>query len=295
MSKFRAGHVSIIGKPNVGKSTLLNQLINQKISIVTRKPQTTRWNINGIKTNNNYQIIFIDTPGLQISPKYTLNRYMNKEVSASLIFVDIIIFVVESLNWDELDYNVVRLLKRSDRSKLFLAINKIDKIPKKEMLLSEINSISKRADFDEIIPISAIKGVGLDDLEKLVVKNLPISEPLYPINQITDRSERFFAAEFIREKLIMRLSDEVPYHTTVTIDEFRDNKDIIHIDACIWVEKEGQKPIVIGKDGKVLKEVGRLARIELETFFNKKVNLKTWVKIRNKWRDSKTVLKEFGY
>jgi GTP-binding protein Era len=218
MSKFRAGHVSIIGKPNVGKSTLLNQLINQKISIVTRKPQTTRWNINGIKTNNNYQIIFIDTPGLQISPKYTLNRYMNKEVSASLIFVDIIIFVVESLNWDELDYNVVRLLKRSDRSKLFLAINKIDKIPKKEMLLSEIDSISKRADFDEIIPISAIKGVGLDDLEKLVVKNLPISEPLYPINQITDRSERFFAAEFIREKLIMRLSDEVPYHTTVTID-----------------------------------------------------------------------------
>ena len=295
MSKFRAGHVSIIGKPNVGKSTLLNQLINQKISIVTRKPQTTRWNINGIKTNNNYQIIFIDTPGLQISPKYTLNRYMNKEVSASLIFVDIIIFVVESLNWDELDYNVVRLLKRSDRSKLFLAINKIDKIPKKEMLLSEIDSISKRADFDEIIPISAIKGVGLDDLEKLVVKNLPISEPLYPINQITDRSERFFAAEFIREKLIMRLSDEVPYHTTVTIDEFRDNKDIIHIDACIWVEKEGQKPIVIGKDGKVLKEVGRLARIELETFFNKKVNLKTWVKIRNKWRDSKTMLKEFGY
>ena len=295
MSKFRAGHVSIIGKPNVGKSTLLNQLINQKISIVTRKPQTTRWNINGIKTNNNYQIIFIDTPGLQISPKYTLNRYMNKEVSASLIFVDIIIFVVESLNWDELDYNVVRLLKRSDRSKLFLAINKIDKIPKKEMLLSEIDSISKRADFDEIIPISAIKGVGLDDLEKLVVKNLPISEPLYPINQITDRSERFFAAEFIREKLIIRLSDEVPYHTTVTIDEFRDNKDIIHIDACIWVEKEGQKPIVIGKDGKVLKEVGRLARIELETFFNKKVNLKTWVKIRNKWRDSKTVLKEFGY
>ena len=295
MSKFRAGHVSIIGKPNVGKSTLLNQLINQKISIVTRKPQTTRWNINGIKTNNNYQIIFIDTPGLQISPKYTLNRYMNKEVSASLIFVDVIIFVIESLNWDELDYNVVRLLKRSDRSKLFLAINKIDKIPKKEMLLSEIDSISKRADFDEIIPISAIKGVGLDDLEKLVVKNLPISEPLYPINQITDRSERFFAAEFIREKLIMRLSDEVPYHTTVTIDEFRDNKDIIHIDACIWVEKEGQKPIVIGKDGKVLKEVGRLARIELETFFNKKVNLKTWVKIRNKWRDSKTVLKEFGY
>ena len=295
MSKFRVGHVSIIGKPNVGKSTLLNHLVDQKISIVTRKPQTTRWNINGIKTNNNYQIIFIDTPGLQINPKYNLNRYMNKEVSASLIFVDIIIFVIEALNWDELDYNVIKLLEKFDRNRLFLAINKIDKIPRREMLLSEIDLISKKVKFDEIIPISALKGIGLDNLERLVVKNLPFSKPFYPKDQITDRSERFFAAEFIREKLIVRLSDEIPYHTTVTIDKFNDNGDIIHINACIWVKKDGQKSIVIGKNGKVLKEVGRLARIELEKFFSKKVNLKTWVKIKNKWRDSKTMLKEFGY
>ena len=198
MSKFKTGYVSIIGKPNVGKSTLLNQLVEQKISIVTRKPQTTRWSMNGIKTGINYQIIFIDTPGLQINPKFALNRYMNKEVTNSLIFVDIIIFVVEALNWDELDQNVVKLLKKLDRTKIFLAINKIDKISKKDKLLSEINTLSKNVNFDEIIPISATKELGLSNLEESVVKNLPISEPFYPHDQITDRNDCFFAAEFIR-------------------------------------------------------------------------------------------------
>ena len=295
MTKFRAGYVGIVGKPNVGKSTLLNQLVDQKISIVTRKPQTTRWSINGIKTNNNYQIVFIDTPGLQINPKFALNKHMNKEVSNSLMFVDVIIFVVESLKWDKLDWNVLKLLKNIDKPKIFLAINKIDKVSQKEKLLSNIQLISEKIKFDEIIPISAIKGEGVDNLVKLVVKNMPISEPLYPIEQITNRSERFFAAEFIREKLIMRLNDEIPYHLSVTIDKFNDAKNILHIDACIWVEKESQKSIVIGKEGKVLKDVGILARNDLEKFFNKKINLKTWVKIKNKWLDSTTALKQFGY
>ena len=295
MTKFRAGYVGIVGKPNVGKSTLLNQLVDQKISIVTRKPQTTRWSINGIKTNNNYQIVFIDTPGLQINPKFALNKHMNKEVSNSLMFVDVIIFVVESLKWDKLDWNVLKLLKNIDKPKIFLAINKIDKVSQKEKLLSNIQLISEKIKFDEIIPISAIKGEGVDNLVKLVVKNMPISEPLYPIEQITNRSERFFAAEFIREKLIMRLNDEIPYHLSVTIDKFNDAKNILHIDACIWVEKESQKSIVIGKEGKVLKDVGILARNDLEKFFNKKINLKTWVKIKNKWLDSTTTLKQFGY
>ena len=295
MSEFKAGHVCIIGKPNVGKSTLLNRLVNQKISIVTRKPQTTRWRINGIKNSNSSQIIFIDTPGFQINPKITLNRHMNKEVSNSLLFVDIVIFVIEALNWNELDYNVVKLLKNIDKTKLFLAVNKIDKIPDKKELLSEIDLISKKIKFHEIIPISAIKGAGVDRLEELVIKNLPISEPFYPLDDITDRDERFFAAEFIREKLITRLSDEVPYRLSVTIDKFKVTKDLIHIDACIWVEKDGQKSIVIGKNGKVLKEIGRLARIDLEILFNKKVNLKTWVKIKNNWLNSKAILKEFGY
>ena len=257
MKEFRSGHVSIIGKPNVGKSTLLNQLIDQKISIVSRKPQTTRWNINGIKTSSNYQIIFIDTPGLQINPKFTLNRYMNKEVSNSLIFVDIILFVVEALNWNELDVNVVKLLKNTKKTKLFLVLNKIDKIPKKDQLLSDINAISKEIEFDEIIPVSAIKDTGINRLEGLIAKSLPVSQPFYPIEQITDRSERFF--------------------------------------ACIWVEKQGQKKIVIGKNGKVLKEIGRLARLELENLYDKKVNLKTWVKVKSKWSDSKTALKKFGF
>ena len=220
---------------------------------------------------------------------------MNKEVSNSLLFVDIVIFVIEALNWNELDYNVVKLLKNIDKTKLFLAVNKIDKIPDKKELLSEIDLISKKIKFHEIIPISAIKGAGVDRLEELVIKNLPISEPFYPLDDITDRDERFFAAEFIREKLITRLSDEVPYRLSVTIDKFKVTKDLIHIDACIWVEKDGQKSIVIGKNGKVLKEIGRLARIDLEILFNKKVNLKTWVKIKNNWLNSKTILKEFGY
>ena len=295
MKEFRSGHVSIIGKPNVGKSTLLNQLIDQKISIVSRKPQTTRWNINGIKTSSNYQIIFIDTPGLQINPKFTLNRYMNKEVSNSLIFVDIILFVVEALNWNELDVNVVKLLKNTKKTKLFLVLNKIDKIPKKDQLLSDINAISKEIEFDEIIPVSAIKDTGIDRLEGLISKSLPVSQPFYPIEQITDRSERFFAAEFIREKLIIRLNDEIPYQLSVTIEKFNDTGNLIHIDACIWVEKQGQKTIVIGKNGKVLKEIGRLARLELENLYDKKVNLKTWVKVKSKWSDSKTALKKFGF
>ena len=295
MKEFRSGHVSIIGKPNVGKSTLLNQLIDQKISIVSRKPQTTRWNINGIKTSSNYQIIFIDTPGLQINPKFTLNRYMNKEVSNSLIFVDIILFVVEALNWNELDVNVVKLLKNTKKTKLFLVLNKIDKIPKKDQLLSDINAISKEIEFDEIIPVSAIRDTGIDRLEELVAESLPVSQPFYPIEQVTDRSERFFAAEFIREKLIIRLNNEIPYQLSVTIEEFNDTENIIHIDACIWVEKQGQKIIVIGKNGKVLKEIGRLARLELENLYDKKVNLKTWVKVKSKWSDSKTALKKFGF
>ena len=295
MKEFRSGHVSIIGKPNVGKSTLLNQLIDQKISIVSRKPQTTRWNINGIKTSSNYQIIFIDTPGLQVNPKFTLNRHMNKEVSNSLIFVDIILFVVEALNWNELDVNVVKLLKNTKKTKLFLVLNKIDKIPKKDQLLSDINAISKEIEFDEIIPVSAIKDTGINRLEGLIAKSLPVSQPFYPIEQITDRSERFFAAEFIREKLIIRLNDEIPYQLSVTIEEFNDTGNLIHIDACIWVEKQGQKIIVIGKNGKVLKEIGRLARLELENLYDKKVNLKTWVKVKSKWPNSKTALKKFGF
>ena len=295
MNEFQTGYVSIIGRPNVGKSTLLNQMIDQKLSIVSRKPQTTRWNLQGIKTSSDAQIVFIDTPGLQKQPKIALNRHMNREVSNSLDHIDIILFVVEALKWNELDDNVISLLKNVPPTKLFLVINKVDKILDKNVLLSYIETVSRQIDFKEIIPVSAIKGSGLTDLESLIIANLPAAPPLFPEDQVTDRSERFFAAEFIREQLILRLSDELPYRISITIEEFKEVNNIIHIHACIWVEKKGQKSIVIGKEGKVLKSVGKAARQELEGLYDKKVNLKTWVKVKTKWVDSEQALKQFGY
>lgn len=295
MNEFKTGYVSIIGRPNVGKSTLLNHLIDQKLSIVSRKPQTTRWNLQGIKTSSESQIIFIDTPGLQKQPKLALNRHMNREVSNSLDHIDIILFVVEALKWNELDENVIGLLKNVSSAQLFLVINKVDKILDKKELLSYIDTVSSRIDFNEIIPVSALKGSGLAELDSLITKNLPDAPPLFPEDQVTDRSQRFFAAEFIREQLILRLSDELPYRLSITIEDFKEENNIIHIHACIWVEKKGQKSIVIGKEGKVLKSVGKAARQELEALYDKKVNLKTWVKIKSKWADSEKALKQFGY
>ena len=295
MKEFRTGYVSIIGRPNVGKSTLLNHLVEQKLSIVSRKPQTTRWNLLGIKTSSDAQIIFIDTPGLQKEPKLALNQHMNREVSNTLGHIDIILFVVEALKWNELDENVVNLLKRTSEAKVFLVLNKVDKVANKNELLSFIEKVSKEIDFKEVIPLSAIKGDGIEGLESSIIKSLPVSPALFPEDQVTDRGERFFAAEFIREKLMTRLSDELPYHLSITIDEFKEKNNVLHIHACIWVERKGQKSIVIGKEGSVLKAVGKEARKDLEIMFDKKVNLKTWVKVKKKWTDSEQALKQFGY
>ena len=295
MNNFKTGYVSIIGKPNVGKSTLLNYMIDQKLSIVSRKPQTTRWNLQGIKTDNKAQIIFIDTPGLQKQPKSALNRHMNRGVTHSLEHIDIVLFVIEALKWNELDQNVVELLKDTHRNKLFLIINKVDKINDKSQLLSFIDMVSNHIEFKEIIPVSVIKGSGLSNLESLLIENLPIAPPLYPDDQITNKNERFFAAEFIREQLILRLSDELPYRSSITIDEFKDEDNIIHIHASIWVETTGQKSIVIGKKGNVLKVVGKAARLELEKLYDKKVNLKSWVKVKSNWADSEQALRQLGY
>ncbi len=295
MEKFRTGYVSIIGRPNVGKSTLLNYFLEQKLSIVSRKPQTTRWNLLGIKTTSESQIIFIDTPGLQKEPKIALNQHMNKEVSNTLNYIDIILFVVEASKWNELDENVIELLKKASDAKIFLVLNKVDKVSNKNDLLTFISKLSKEVDFDEVIPISAIKGTGVDDLELAILKKLPLGPALFPEDQITDRSERFFAAEFVREKLMTRLSDELPYNLSITIEEFKEKNNVLHIHACIWVERKGQKSIVIGKEGSVLKSVGKEARKDLEEMFDKKVNLKTWVKVKKKWTDSEQALKQFGY
>ena len=294
MSEYRAGYISIVGRPNVGKSTLLNTLIDQKISIVSRKPQTTRYNLLGIKTTPDSQFIFIDTPGLQKKAEHALNRYMNKEVKNALGDIDIILFVVEALSWNELDENVVSILKNIN-AKIFLVINKVDKLSEKKQLLPFINEITNKINISEVIPVSAKKNEGIENLEELIRQNLPVGEAIYPEDYITDRNERFFAAEFLREKLMSRLGEEIPYRLTITIDSFKEINNVYHIHACIWVEKAGQKAIVIGKQGRVLKAAGQEARKELELLFDKKVNLKTWVKVKDKWTESEQALKQFGY
>ena len=294
MNDYHTGYVSIIGRPNVGKSTLLNFLLEQKLSIVSRKPQTTRYNLLGIKTTSNCQIIYIDTPGLQKKPGLALNRYMNREVINALSHVDIILFVVEALHWNELDDNVVSVLGNI-KTKILVLINKTDKLINKKELLPFIEKINSKLDVLDIIPISAKKGEGVGKLEEFIYQNLPKGPAIFSESSITDRSERFFAAEFLREKLMSRLGEEIPYRFTITIDSFQDIDNIYHIHASIWVEKPGQKAIVIGKQGRILKAAGQEARLDLEKLFGKKVNLKTWVKVKNKWTDSEQALKQFGY
>lgn len=287
--------MGIVGRPNVGKSTLLNLFIEQKLSIVTRKPQTTRWNLQGIKSDSNTQIIFVDTPGLQKHPKHALNRYMNREVRNSLIQADIVLFVIEAMKWNEHDNNVFQLIKKIPDLEIIVVLNKADRITHKNNLLAFIELISNKTGINNIVPISAKKEQGITGLEALIISKLPIADAVFPTDQITDRNERFFAAEFIREKLITRLGDEIPYRLAITIDEFNTKDDIIYIAACIWVDKKGQKAIVIGKDGKVLKSAGQAARKELESLFDKKVYLKTWVKVKAKWIESEQALKQLGY
>jgi len=288
------GYVTILGRPNVGKSTLLNNLIGQKLSITSRKPQTTRRHTIGVNTNENYQIIYIDTPGLQDSPINAMNRYMNKEATNALAGIDILIYVVEALKWTALDEHILRLIK-DNTAPIILAINKMDKIKDKETMLPFLKELSGKMNFKEIIPISALSRKSLRPLEKSIKKLLPTGSFQYPDDQITDKSQRYFAAEFIREKLIKRLGEELPYTTTVTIDSFVEKEKIIHIDAIIWVASKGQKTIVIGQKGAGLKAVGEQARKDMERMFENKVFLRTWVKVKDKWMDNELAIKQLGF
>ena len=288
MKSFRCGYIGIMGRPNVGKSTLLNRLIEQKISITSRKPQTTRNKILGIKTQAGYQAVYIDTPGLQQTHDTPVHRYMNSEARNSLHDVDLVIFIIEVLKWTEEDEMVLKVLKESGLP-MIVAINKVDKIKDKKELLPFIKSLSESIKGVEFIPISARKGTNLEELEKVVYSMLPEGEPLYSDEAITNRNKRFFAAEFIREKLINRLGDELPYRIAVSIEEFTEEESIIWLKAIIWVEGKSQKNIVIGKNGIILKAVGEAARKDLEKMFDKKIHLKTWVKIKKNWTLSENV------
>ena len=288
------GYVTILGRPNVGKSTLLNRLVSQKLSITSRKPQTTRSRLFGIKSVDKYQIVYIDTPGVQKKPGGIFYRYMNREALRSLAEVDVIVHMVEAVSWTELDEYVHEQVKQAGVPAL-LAINKIDRIKNKSSILPYIRMVNEKGGYREIMPISARADMNIDRLEDCIRALLPAGVALYPEDQITDRSERYFAAEFIREKLFRCLGEEVPYNISVTIEKFEDTGSLVRIDAVIWVEKSGQKKIVIGHNGEVLKKTGGQARMDLEKMFGKKVMLETWVRVKRNWTNDANALRQMGY
>lgn len=288
------GFAAIIGRPNVGKSTLLNHILGQKISITSKKPQTTRFQILGIKTVNEVQTVYMDTPGLHKVVTTALNRYMNKAASSVIRDADVIVFMIEALQWRDEDKWILGKLTNA-KAPVILAVNKVDKVPDKGELLPFIQQVSELYDFAAIIPLSAEKGDNIPELEKKIASFLPEQPFIFPEDQITDKSQRFLAGEIIREKLMRNLGQELPYSLTVEIEEFEEKKDIIHITACIWVEKEGQKVIIIGTGGDKLKQVGRQARLELEHWFDSKIFLKLWVRVKSNWADDQRALKNLGY
>jgi len=291
--KTKSGYVSIVGKTNAGKSTLLNNILGQKIAITSRKPQTTRHRFLGIRTDNENQIIFVDTPGFHSGQKRALNRYMNKVASNAMRGVDIVLYVLDKLNWSEDDLSRVQSI--SKETSIILIINKVDKLEDKGSLLPFIDNLSKDNLFSHIVPVSALKDIGVENLVRLIHGQLPEGRHLYPEDQVTDISEKFLASEIVRENCINRLGDELPYRITVSIERFNQLKGIIHIDSVIYVEKQSQKGMLIGQSGSMLKSIGTASRKELEKLLDSKVMLKTWVKVKNNWSDNESLLPSMGY
>lgn len=293
----RCGYVAIIGRPNVGKSTLLNRFIGEKISITSRKPQTTRQKILGIKTKENTQIVFVDTPGLHktgAGKQNALNRYMNKTATLVMRDVELILFVVEGTHWQEEDEWIFNRIKNA-KCPVILVINKTDNVMPKEMLLPHIEKISQRFDFANIVPISAHKGSNLDKLEQEIIQMLPESPFFYYPEQVTDQPQQLRIAEIIREKLIKSLGQELPYATSVVVEQIKSENEILHINATIFVEREGQKIIILGAKGAKMKQIATLARLDLERVLQQKVFLQLWVKIKKRWTDDERALKVLGY
>jgi len=291
---FRFGYVSIIGRPNVGKSTLLNQILGQKVSIVTAKPQTTRQRIAGIKTTSRGQVVYVDTPGIHHSAGRALNRYMNRVAQAAFKDVDLVLFLVEAGNWTRQDEFVARALSSVDVP-VILVLNKVDLVTDKASLLKFVDVNFRDKNFAAILMVSAKNGSGVEELEKQVLDRLPFSRPYYDEDQFTDRSERFLAAEMVREQLTLRLHQELPYALTVQIEEFKRREGLLTVGAIIWVERESQKQITIGKKGAVLKQVGSGARAALEELLGEKVYLRLWVKVSKDWSDNEKLIERFGY
>jgi GTP-binding protein Era len=290
----RSGFIAIVGRPNVGKSTLLNAILGQKLSITSRKPQTTRHQILGIKTEGAMQLVYVDTPGLHKKEVKAINRYMNKAATNALKDVDVVVFIVDRYKWTEEDEWVLEKVKHA-KCPVILAVNKVDKIQDKDSLLPCLATLSEKMDFTEIIPISASQRTNVDRLQNCVASLVPEGVHYYEEDQITDRSQRFLAAELVREKIMRQLGDELPYSMTVEIEEFVQEGTILHISALILVEREGQKKIVIGDKGAQLKVIGRDARLDMEKMFESKVMLKLWVKVKGGWADDERALRSLGY
>lgn len=291
---MNCGFVALIGRPNVGKSTLMNHLLKQKISITSRKPQTTRHRILGINTTEAGQAIYMDTPGMHNNEKRALNRYLNRTAETALLGVDVIVWLIDGLSWHEYDEVIFKKLEQAGLP-VILAVNKVDKVKDKEAILAFFAEARHRFPFEHLIPISALKKTNLDQLESLIFELLPESGLIYPEDQITDRPERFLAAEIIREKLTRRLGDELPYELTVEIERYEENTDITKIYAIIWVERLTQKNIVIGKQGEMLKKVGTDARHDIEKLIGQKVYLQLWVKVKKGWSDNERALQSLGF
>ena len=289
----RCGFVAIVGRPNVGKSTLLNHILGQKLSITSRKPQTTRHQVLGIKTEGDVQAIYVDTPGMHEEEPRAINRYMNKAATSALVDVDVVVFVVDQLNWTTADEMVLEKLARL-KCPVILAINKVDKLEKRELMLPHLESLAAKRDFAEIIPLSALRETNLEPLEEAVGRFLPQSVHFYPDDQITDRSQRFMASEMVREKITRQLGAELPYSVAVEIEEFKLQGKTLHISALILVERDGQRKIIIGDKGARLRQIGQEARIDMERMFDTKVMLKLWVKVKRGWADSDRALKSLG-
>ncbi len=292
---FHSGYVAIIGRPNVGKSTLINRILGQKLCITSRRPQTTRHRILGIKTDDESQCIYVDTPGLHIEGKKAMNRYMNRAAASSIDDVDVVLFVVDGLNWTKEDEQVLARLQSNANGPVLLVLNKVDRVTDKDKLLPHIKKMSALYPFTKIVPISARQGINVDELEKEIKQLMPEGDLIFPEDQFTDRSARFLAAELVREKLFRQLGQELPYALTVEIEQYEEQEKLIRIGAVIYVERNGQKSIVIGKKGELLKAVGRDARIEMEGLFDNKVFLELWVKVRDGWSDNERMLKNLGY
>ena len=292
--EYRCGWSALVGRPNIGKSTLLNRIIGQKVSIVSRRPQTTRHRILGVLTRDNYQLVLVDTPGIHRSESKYINRVFNRAATSSLDSVDINMMMIDARGWHADDDKVLEKIKRSQSSAIAL-INKTDLLKDKTRLLPLMEQCSEKYDFNEIVPISAHKGHGVEALLNSLYSYLPGGQADFPKQMVTDRTQRFMAAELVREQIFIQLGEELPYTSAVQVDEFVESDNLYRISVIIWVDKASHKPIFLGKKGRRLKNIGTQARREMETIFDNKVYLQLWVKVKEGWAESDLSLKTLGY